>query len=130
MASRRKIQLEEEPQALELEEPDEALEREAAMGEVEEEVRPKREAGSRPRRTAKTRAPKQSSTAPAPRQRAPRRDHSRRRDPRQPTLFSRLAPERVSQRVTGAGGSILISLLAIGGAGGPFLTLFRSAVLL
>src|SRR5262245_7051956 len=116
MASRRKRQLEEGPQALELEEPDEVDEREAAMGEIEDEVKPRREAGPRPRRTAKTRAPKQSSTAPPSRQRAPRREPSRRRDPRQLSLFSRLAPERVSQKVTGAGGSILISLLAIGGA--------------
>ena len=115
MASRRKRQLEEEPQALELEEPDEAPEREAAMGEIEDEVKPNREGGTRPRRTAKTRAPKQSSTAPPSRQRTSRRDPSKRRDPRQLSLFSRLAPERVSNRVTGAGGSILISLLAIGG---------------
>src|SRR5215470_9680025 len=116
MASRRKRQLEEEPQALELEEPDEVFEQEPAMDETEEEVKPKREAGTRPRRTAKTRAPKQSSTAPPPRQRAPRREPSRRRDPRQPSLFSRLAPERVSHTMAGAGGSILIILLAIGGA--------------
>src|SRR5215813_2404946 len=116
MASRRKRQLEEEPQALELEEPDEVFEQEAAIDEIEEEVKPKREAGTRPRRTAKTRAPKQSSTAPPPRQRGPRRDPSRSRDPRQLSLFSRLAPERVSHTVAGAGGSILIILLAIGGA--------------
>src|SRR5262244_686906 len=103
MASRRKRQLEEEPQA---------PEREAAMGEIEDEVKPNREGGTRPRRTAKTRAPKQSSTAPPSRQRASRREPSRRRDPRQLSLFSRLAPERVSSKVTGAGGSILISLLA------------------
>src|SRR5262245_13290326 len=115
MASTRKRQLEEEPQSVELEEPDEAFEQEGAMGEIEDEVKPRRGAGPRPRRTAKTRAPKQSSTAPPPRQRAPRREQSRRRDPRQLSLFSRLAPESVSNRVTGAGGSILISLLAIGG---------------
>src|SRR5262245_19409821 len=115
MASTRKRQLEEEPQSVELEEPDEAFEQEGAMGEIEDEVKPRRGAGPRPRRTAKTRAPKQSSTAPPPRQRASRREQSRRRDPRQLSLFSRLAPESVSNRVTGAGGSILISLLAIGG---------------
>ncbi|MCI0387452.1 MAG: FtsQ-type POTRA domain-containing protein [Acidobacteria bacterium] len=115
MASIRKRQLEEEPQALELEELDEVFEQEAAMGEIEDEVKPRRGAGPRPRRTAKTRAPKQSATAPTSRQSASRRDPSRRRDPRQLSLFSRLAPERVSNKVTGAGGSILIWLLAIGG---------------
>ncbi|HKQ77363.1 MAG TPA: FtsQ-type POTRA domain-containing protein [Blastocatellia bacterium] len=115
MASTRKRQPEEEPPALELEEPDEVFEQEVAMGEIEDEVKPRRAAGPRPRRTAKTRAPKQSSTAPPPRQRAPRRDPGSRRDPRQLSLFSRLAPERVSNRVTGAGSSILISLLAISG---------------
>lgn len=115
MASTRKRQLEEEPQSIKLEEPDEVFEQEAVVGEIEDEVKRQRGAGPRPRRTAKTRAPKQSATAPSSRQRTSRRDPSRRRDTRQLSLFSRLAPERVSNGVAGAGGSILISLLAIGG---------------
>src|SRR5262245_47873551 len=131
MASKRKRQPEKGPQELELAEPDDVLGQEEAMGGIEEEVAPEADARPRPRRTAKTRAPRQSSIAPAPRQRAPRREGSKRRDPRQLSLFSRLAPERVSQRVTYAGGSILISLLGLGGlvilfyffAGSRFFTL-------
>jgi hypothetical protein len=69
----------------------------------------------RPRRTAKTRAPRRSATAPVQRQRAVRRETARRRDPRQPSLFSRLGQERVSRTVARTGGSILLSLLALVG---------------
>jgi len=112
MASKRSKQLEEEPAELELEEAEE-VEQEAAISEVEDEAEPQPE--PRPHRTAKTRAPKRSSTAPVAQQKASRRDPRKRRDPKQLSLFSRLSPEGISQKVTGAGGSILISLLAIGG---------------
>ncbi|MGE0132138.1 MAG: cell division protein FtsQ/DivIB [Blastocatellales bacterium] len=114
MAGRRNRQQEEEPEALELEDAEEEFEQEAlAQGEVEDEVEPEPRPSSR--RTTKTRAPRRSATAPVSRQRASRRDRPGRRDPRQLSLFSRLSPERFSQNVTRTGGSILISLLAIGG---------------
>ncbi len=115
MARGRKRILEEEPQAIELEELSPVFEQETEMADVEDEVKPRREAGPRPRRTAKTRAPKQSSTAPPSRQQGTRRESSRRQDSRQLSLFSRLAQEKVSHRVSGAGSSILISLVVIGG---------------
>jgi hypothetical protein len=96
-------------------EPEEDNGQEDEAHEVEEEGDPDAEPAPRPRRTAKTRAPKRSATAPVPRQRAPRREPTRRRDPRQPSLFSRMSQERVSRTVTRTGGSILLSLLAIGG---------------
>lgn len=115
MANRRNRQLEEEPEELELEEEEEEFEQEEALAPrgVEEEARP--EPRPRPRRTAKTRAPRRASTAPVARKRAPRRDAPGRHDPRQLSLLSRLSPERFSQNVTRTGGSILLSLLAIGG---------------
>ncbi len=111
MASRRDRHIEEEPEEVE---PEEEVGRKAVppRGEIEDVVEP--ESRPRPRRTAKTRAPRQSSTAPAARRKVSRREPPGRRDARQLSLFSRLAPERISSRVTSAGGSILISLLAIG----------------
>jgi len=114
MVSTRKRQPKEEPEEPYAEEV-EAVELEEAMGEIEDEVEPEPESRPRPRRTAKTRAPKRSSTAPVVQQKAPRRESSRRRDPRQRSLFSHLSTESISQKVTSTGGSILISLLAIGG---------------
>lgn len=90
--------------------PEEEEENEAA--EVEEEGEPEEDT-PRPRRTAKTRAPRRSATAPVPRQRTSRRGTTRRRDPRQPSLFSRMGQERVSRPAIRMGGSILLSLLAV-----------------
>jgi cell division protein FtsQ len=126
MASRRGRQLDQDPEeARSVAAEDEAeLERAQAAQDVEEEdvsdPRP------RPRRTAKTRAPKRSATAPVTRQRTSRRETPRRRDPRQLSLFSRLSPDRISQGVTGTGGSILLSLLAICG-GVVFIYLFAGS---
>lgn len=114
MASVRKKQVEEEPAEPELEEEEEGEQEDEAL-EVEEEGEPEAEPEPRPRRTAKTRAPKRSAAAPVQRQRAARREAPRRRDPRQPSLFSRLGEERVSRPLIRMGGSILLSLLAIGG---------------
>lgn len=110
MASARKKQVEEEPPEPEPEEDEGEQEQEEEAPEVEEEGSAEAELGPSPRRTAKTRAPKRSATAPVPRQKAARREAPRRRDPRQQSLFSRLGPERVATRTVG---SILLSLLAI-----------------
>ncbi|HMB26942.1 MAG TPA: hypothetical protein VKS99_02510, partial [Blastocatellia bacterium] len=109
---KRKRQVEEEPAEPAPEEEEEG-EQEDEAAEVEEEGEPEEE--PRHRRTAKTRAPKRSATAPVPRQKASRREASRRRDPRQPSLFSRLGEEKVSRPVVRMGGSILLSLLAVTG---------------
>jgi POTRA domain, FtsQ-type/Cell division protein FtsQ len=120
MASGRKRQLkrqvEEEPAKPEPEEvevEEEEGEQEDEAPEVEEDGEPEDE--PRPRRTAKTRAPKRSAAAPVPRQKAARKEAPRRQDPRQPSLFSRLAEERVSRTAARTGGSILLSALAISG---------------
>ncbi|MGH9753112.1 MAG: cell division protein FtsQ/DivIB, partial [Blastocatellia bacterium] len=112
MASVRKKQVEEEPAEPEPEEEEEGEQEEEEL-EAEEEDEPEAEPEPRPRRTAKTRAPKRSATAPVPRQRAARREAPRRRDPRQPSLFSRLGQERISGTATRTVGSILLSLLAL-----------------
>ncbi len=111
---RRKRQVAEEPAepAPEPEEVEEG-EQEDEAAEVEDEGEPEEE--PRPRRTAKTRAPKRSVTAPVPRQRAAGKESARRRDPRQPSLFSRVGQERVSRPVVRMGGSILLSLVVIVG---------------
>lgn len=111
MASGRKRQVEKEPAEPEPEE--EESEQEDEAPEVEEEGEPEAAPEPRPRRTAKTRAPKRSSAAPVPRQREPRREATRRRDPRQPSLFSRLGQERVSRTATLTVSSILLLLLAV-----------------
>jgi cell division septal protein FtsQ len=102
-----------EPEEVEEEEEEEEGQQEEAAPEVEEEGEP--EEAPRPRRTAKTRAPKQSATAPVPRQKAARKEPARRRDPRQPSLFSREGQEKSSRKATRAIGSILLSLLVIAG---------------
>ncbi|MGH9752262.1 MAG: hypothetical protein ACREA2_05710, partial [Blastocatellia bacterium] len=112
MASVRKKQVEEEPAEPEPEEEEEG-EQEEEDPEVEEEDEPEAEPEPRPRRSAKTRAPKRIATAPVPRQKAARREAPRRRDPRQPSLFSRLGQERISGTATRTVGSILLSLLAL-----------------
>jgi cell division septal protein FtsQ len=68
------------------------------------------------RRTGKARAPRQSTTAPAPpsQRGGARRPPTRRRIPKQPSLFSRLSPQKLSQNVTRTGSGIVISLIAIG----------------
>jgi cell division protein FtsQ len=111
---KRKRQVEEEPAKpapVEVEEEEDEQEDEA--GEVEEEGEPEEE--RRPRRTAKTRAPKRSATAPVPRQKPAKREAAKRRDPRQPSLFSRVGQEKVSRPVIRMGGSILLSLIVIAG---------------
>jgi cell division septal protein FtsQ len=111
---KRKKQVAEEPvePAPEPEEVEEGeLEDEAA--EVEEEAEPEEEPP--PRRTAKTRAPKRSATAPVPRPKTAGKESAKRRDPRQPSLFSRAGQEKVSRPVIRMGGSILLSLLVIVG---------------
>jgi cell division septal protein FtsQ len=92
----------------ELPEAEDEPEQEEAQGEVADEV----VAEPRPRRTGKARAPRRSDTAPAARPRGSRGAAAGRRAPRQLSLFSR---ERLSQNATRTGGSILLSLLAIGG---------------
>src|SRR2546428_3708368 len=109
---KRKRQIEEKLAEPEPEEEEEG-EPEDGAAEVEEEGESEDE--PRPRRTAKTRAPKRSATAPVPRQKAARREASRGRDPRQPSLFSRIGQEKVSRPVVRMGGSILLSLLAVAG---------------
>src|SRR5215475_11981054 len=109
---KRKRQVVDEPAEPELEEEEEGEQEDEAL-EVEEEGEP--EVGPRPRRTAKTRAPKRSATAPVPRQKAARKETPRRRDPRQPSLFSRMGQENGSRTATRTIGSILLTLLAIGG---------------
>jgi POTRA domain-containing FtsQ-type protein len=111
---KRKRQVTEEP-AEPAPEPEEVEEdeQEDEGAEVEEEGEPEEE--PRPRRTAKTRAPKRSATAPVPRQKAAGRESARRRDPRQPSLFSRVGQEKVSRPVVRMGGSILLALLVIVG---------------
>jgi len=106
MAGRSKPQLEaaEEP---ELPEPEEEPEPEEVQGEAPDQA----VAELRPRRTGKSRAPRHSDTAPTPRPRSSRSSAPGRRAPRQLSLFSR---EKLSQNVTRTGGSILLSLLAIG----------------
>lgn len=104
--------MKEEPSELAIEEPEgeeEEEEQEAATGGGEEEAEP--ESGARARRTAKTRAPKRSDTAPASRRKASKR----RRDPRQFSLFSRLSPDGTSSKAYSPGGSILILLLGTAG---------------
>jgi hypothetical protein len=113
---KRKRQIEEEPaepapEPEEVEEEEDEQEDEAA--EVEEEGEPEEE--PRTRRTAKTRAPKRGATPPVQRQKAAKREPARRRDPRQPSLFSRVGQERVSRPVIRLGGSILLSLTVIVG---------------
>jgi len=111
---KRKRQVEEEPAEPEPEEEEEEEdEQENDAPEAEEEGEPEKR--PRPRRTAKTRAPKRSATAPVPRQKAVRKETSRRRDPRQPSLFSRMGQENGSRTATRTIGSILLTLLAIGG---------------
>jgi len=88
-------------------------EQEDEAAEVEEEGEPEEE--PRPRRTAKTRAPKRSAAAPVPRQKATGRDSARRRDPKQPSLFSGDGQKRVSRPVIRLGGSILLSVMVIAG---------------
>src|SRR5262244_1739668 len=111
---KRKRQVEEEPAEPEPEEEEEEEdEQENDAPEDEEEGEPEEE--PRPRRTAKTRAPKRSVTAPVPRQKAAGRESAKRRDPRQPSLFSRVGQERVSRPVVRMGGSILLSLVVIVG---------------
>ena len=112
----RKRQIEEEPaepapEPEVVEEEEDEQEDEAA--EVEEEGEPEEE--PRTRRTAKTRAPRRSATPPVQRQKAAKREPPRRRDPRQPSLFSRVGQERVSRPVVRLGGSILLSLAVIAG---------------
>jgi hypothetical protein len=112
----RKRQIEEEP-AEPAPEPEvveeEEDEQEDEVAEVEEEGEPEEE--PRTRRTAKTRAPRRSATPPVQRQKAAKREPPRRRDPRQPSLFSRVGQERVSRPVVRLGGSILLSLAVIAG---------------
>ena len=108
---KRKRQVEEEPAEPAPEEEEEG-EQEDEAAEVEEEGEPEE---PRPRRTAKTRAPKRSAAAPVPRQKAVKREPAKPRDPRQPSLFSRVGQERVSRPVVRMGGSILLSLLVIVG---------------
>src|SRR4030095_14382769 len=109
---KRKRQVEEEPaKPAPEEEEEEQGEQEDEAAEVEEEGEPEEE--RRPRRTAKTRAPKRSVTAPVPRQKAAGRESARRRDPRQPSLFSRVGQERVSRPGDRQGGAIL---LLVGGS--------------
>jgi cell division septal protein FtsQ len=109
---KRKRQVAEEPAEPEPEEEEEGEgEPEDEATEVEEEREPEEE--SHPRRTAKTRAPKRSATAPVPRQKAARKETSRRQDPRQPSLFSRLGQDKDSRPATRMIGSILLSLLAV-----------------
>jgi POTRA domain, FtsQ-type/Cell division protein FtsQ len=113
---KRKRKIEEEPAEPapeEVEEEEEEGEQEDEAAEDEEEGEPEEE--PRPRRTAKTRAPKRSAAAPVPRQRAARKEASKRHDPEQQSLFSRLGPERVSRPAIRLGGSILLSLLAVSG---------------
>ena len=107
---KRKRQVEEEPAEPAPEEEEEG-EQEDEAAEVEEEGEPEEE--PRPRRTAKTRAPKRSAAVPVPRQKAVKREPAKPRDPRQPSLFSRVGQERVSRPVVRMGGSILLSLLVI-----------------
>ncbi len=112
MAGRHIKRQEVEPEELEPEEAEEEFEQEEALAQSEEEAEPEPE--PRARRTAKTRAPTRPGAAPVNRPRPVRRGARGRRDPRQLSLFSRLAPERISRNVTKTGGSILISLVAIG----------------
>src|SRR5262249_42313661 len=56
-----------------------------------------------------------SATAPVPRQKAAGKEPARRRDPRQPSLFSRVGQERVPRPVIRMGGSVLLSLVVIVG---------------
>jgi cell division septal protein FtsQ len=113
---KRKKQIEEEP-AEPAPEPEDVEEEEGEqedeVAEAEEEGEPEEE--PRPRRTAKTRAPKRSATPPVQRQKTAKREPARRRDPRQPSLFSRVGQERVSRPVIRLGGSILLSLTVIVG---------------
>ncbi|MGH9836022.1 MAG: cell division protein FtsQ/DivIB [Blastocatellia bacterium] len=106
MAGRSKQQIEEAAE-LELLEPEEEPEQEEAQGEIADEA----VAELRSRRTGKARAPRRSDTAPVARPRSSRGAAPGRRAPRQLSLFSR---EKLSQNVTRTGGSILLSLLAIG----------------
>jgi|RhiMetdeSRZDD1v2_1073273.scaffolds.fasta_scaffold586682_1 POTRA domain-containing FtsQ-type protein len=109
---KRKRQVAEEP-AEPAPEPEEVEEgdQEDEAAEVEEEGEPEEQ--PRPRRTAKTRAPKRSVTAPVPRQKAAGKESARRRDPRQPSLFSRVGQEKVSRPAIRMGGSILLSVVVI-----------------
>jgi cell division protein FtsQ len=107
MAGRSKPQPE-EVEEQELPAAEEEPEPEEAPGEAPEEE----EAEPRPRRTGKARAPKRSDTAPVARQKSSRGAAAGRRAPQQLPLFSR---ERLTQNATWTGGSILLSLLAIGG---------------
>lgn len=102
-----------EPEEVEEEEEEEEGEQEDEAPEVEEEGEPEEE--PRPRRTAKTRAPRRSATAPVPRQKPARKAPAPRRDPRQPSLFSREGQEKGSRKATRAIGSILLSMLVIAG---------------
>jgi hypothetical protein len=93
---------------------------EEAQGEQEEAAIRAGEKGGpedkpRPRRTPKTRAPQRSATAPAPRQKPAPRAPAGRRDPQQPSLFSRIGQEKSSRPVIRMGGSILLSLMVIAG---------------
>src|SRR5215475_12542554 len=96
-------------------EPEEEEEGEQENDAPEDEEEGEPEEAPRPRRTAKTRAPKRSATAPVPRRKATRKETPRRRDPRQPSLFSRTAQENGSRTATRTIGSILLTLVAIGG---------------
>jgi hypothetical protein len=102
-----------EPEEVEEEEEEEG-EQEDEAPEVEDEGEPEEEE-PRPRRTAKTRAPRRSATAPVPRQKPARKATAPRRDPRQPSLFSRDGQEKGSRKATRAIGSILLSMLVIAG---------------
>jgi hypothetical protein len=102
-----------EPEEVEEEEEGEEGEQEDEAPEDEEEGEPEDEPP--PRRTAKTRAPKRSATAPVPRRKPARKEPVKRRDPRQPSLFSREGQEKSSRKATRAIGSILLSLLVIVG---------------
>jgi cell division septal protein FtsQ len=105
-----------EPEPEEVEEEEEDGQQEDESLEAEAEGGPEDEDGEPPpRRTAKTRAPRRSATAPAPRQKPARKGPAARRDPRQPSLFSREGQEKGSRKVTRAIGSILLSLLGIAG---------------
>lgn len=128
MAVRRRPQSEEAEERA-LRQAEKALEMEEALarGRIEGNPAP----GYRSRRTGKARAPQRAVTVPVARRRSTRREVSRRRRPTQPSLFSRLAPQRLSQNMTKTSGSILLSLLGIGGlvlifhlfAGSRFFTL-------
>ncbi len=113
MASARKKQVKEkeervEPAPEEEEAKEEEGDQEEAAAEDEEGSEPEGEPP--PRRTAKTRAPKRSATAPASRQKTAKSTR-----PKQPSLFARVGRERVSRPAIRLGGSILLSLLALVG---------------